>query len=255
MSVNLGFKRYGEGPVHTIVLHDWFCDHTNWDAMIPYLTPDQFTYAFADLRGYGSSRHLSGNYTLEEAACDTIGLADRLGWETFSLIGHSMSGLVVQRIPQLIEERISRVVAITPVPPVGIGLDQATVEMFQAIALGSDQERLSAVGPMWGDRLSSSWTNYKLRRWRETAEPHAVAKYVEMWGRENISESARGIKTPVLIIAAERDAPPFQADALNTSTLLFYPNGRLVSLSECGHYPMQELPPQLATLIERFLSE
>ena len=50
--------QYGEGPVHAIVLHDWFCDHTNWDAMMPYLTPDQFTYVFADLRGYGDSRHL-----------------------------------------------------------------------------------------------------------------------------------------------------------------------------------------------------
>jgi len=41
---------------------------------------------------------------------------------------------------------------------------------------------------------------------------------------------------------------------LNTSTLPLYPNGRLVSLGECGHYPMQEQPPLLATLIERFLS-
>lgn len=127
--------------------------------------------------------------------------------------------------------------------------------MFQAIALGDDQARLSAVGSMWGDRLSTSWTRYKLQRWRETAEPHAAARYVEMWGRENISEGARGIKTPILIIAADRDAPPFQAGALSTSLLPFYPNGRLVSLSECGHYPMQEQPPLLATLIERFLSE
>ena len=45
-----------------------------------------------------------------------------------------------------------------------------------------------------------------------------------------------------------------KAAALNTSRLPFYPNGRLVSLGECGHYPMQEQPPLLATLIERFLS-
>ena len=76
-----------------------------------------------------------------------------------------------------------------------------------------------------------------------------------MWGRENISEGAGGIKTPMLIIAAEKDAPPFQPAALNTSTLPFYPNGRLVSLGECGHYPMQEQPPLLATLIERFLTD
>jgi pimeloyl-ACP methyl ester carboxylesterase len=255
MPVDLGFTQYGDGSVRAIVLHDWFCDHTNWDAMTPYLNPDQFTYVFADLRGYGDSRNLSGEYTLGEAASDVIALGDRLGWKTFSLIGHSMSGLVVQRIPQLVEGRVSRVVAITPVPAVGIGLDQATVELFQAIALGDDQARLAAVGPMWGDRLSATWTKYKLRRWRETVEPRAAAKYVEMWGCENVSEGVGGIKTPMLIIAAEKDAAPFQAAALNTSTLPFYPNGRLVSLGACGHYPMQEQPPLLATLIERFLSE
>ena len=176
--MDLGFRQYGDGSVRAIVLHDWFCDHSNWDAMTPYLTPDQFTFVFADLRGYGDSRNLSGEYTLREAASDVIALADRLGWKTFSLTGHSMSGLVVQRIPQLVEGRVSRVVAITPVPAVGMGLDQATVEVLQAIALGDDQARLAAVGPMWGDRLSATWTKYKLRRWRETVDPRAAAKYV-----------------------------------------------------------------------------
>ena len=32
-----------------------------------------------------------------------------------------------------------------------------------------------------------------------------------MWGRENISEGVGGIKTPMLIIAAEKDTAPFQA--------------------------------------------
>ncbi len=45
-----------------------------------------------------------------------------------------------------------------------------------------------------------------MRRWWETVEPRAAAKYVEMWGRENISEGVGGIKTPMLIIAAEKDA-------------------------------------------------
>jgi pimeloyl-ACP methyl ester carboxylesterase len=68
------------------------------DAMTPYLTPDQFTYVFADLRGYGASRRIAGDYSLEEAAGDVIALADRFGWKAFSLVGYSMTGLVVQRI-------------------------------------------------------------------------------------------------------------------------------------------------------------
>src|SRR5579862_7896811 len=119
MSAEIGFTTYGDGPLRVLALHDWFCDHSSWDATLPYLTPDRFTYVFADLRGYGISREIDGTYTLDEAAGDAIAVAGKLGWPRFSLIGHAMSGLVVQRIAQLAPERIARIVAVTPAPPVG----------------------------------------------------------------------------------------------------------------------------------------
>ena len=253
MAAELGFTTFGDGPTRVLVLHDWFCDHSSWDGALPYLSTGRFTYAFADLRGYGASRDIEGDCTLEEAAGDAIALADRLEWKRFSLIGHSMSGLVVQRIAQLVPDRIERVVAITPVAPGGMGLDPGAVAFMRSIALGTDEERYAAVGSMWGTRLSETWVRYKLRRWRETASPEAAAKYVEMWGATEISEGARGIATPMLIVAAAQDAPPFQAAALEASMLPFYPNARLISLGESGHYPMQEQPPLLATAVERFL--
>jgi len=255
MAAEIGFTQYGTGPTRVLVLHDWFCDHSSWDGALPYLTPARFTYVFADLRGYGASREIEGDCTLEEVAGDAIALADRFGWSQFSLIGHSMSGLVVQRMAQLVPDRISRIVAITPVSPTGMGLDSGAIAFMRSIALGSDEERYAAVGSLWGARLSDTWIRYKLRRWRETASPAAVAKYVEMWGSTEISQGVRGIETPMLIVAAAQDAAPFQAAALEASMLPFYPNARLISLGESGHYPMQEQPPLLATAIERFLGE
>ena len=255
MAVEIGFTQYGDGPIRVLVLHDWFCDHSSWEGALPYLTPGRFTYAFADLRGYGASREIGGECTLNEAAGDAIAVADRLGWTQFSLIGHSMSGLIVQHIAQLVPDRIERIVAITPVPPAGVGLDAATKDVFRSLALAGDEERYAGLSSMWGTRLSDTWIRYKLRRWRETADPTAVAKYVDLWGAADISQGARGIETPMLIVAAAQDAPPFQAAALEASMLPFYPNARLISLGESGHYPMQEQPPLLATAIERFLGE
>jgi pimeloyl-ACP methyl ester carboxylesterase len=255
MPANLGFTTHGNGPLRVLVLHDWFCDHSGWDAALPYLTPDRFTYVFADLRGYGASREIEGACTLDEAAADAIALANKLGWTRFSLIGHSMSGLIVQRIPQLVPDRIARIVAITPVPPAGLSLDPPAVDYFRSIALAGDEERFSAVGPMWGARLSETWIGYKLRRWRETAAPEAVAKYVELWGCGDVSPGAREMKTPMLIVAGDQDAPPFQPGALQSSMLPYYPNAKMIALAESGHYPMQEQPPLLATVIERFLGE
>jgi len=181
MSAELGFTSYGHGPLRVLVLHDWFCDHSSWDATLPYLTPDRFTYVFGDLRGYGGSREIEGANTLDEAAGDGIAIADKLGWTRFSLIGHSMSGLAVQRIAQLVPERIARIVAITPVSPAGMGLPEAAVDQFRALAFADDDRRLAALGPMWGARLSETWIRFKLRRWRETVSPAAAAKFVEMW--------------------------------------------------------------------------
>jgi len=36
--------------------------------------------------------------------------------------------------------------------------------------------------------------------------------------------------------------------------LPYYSNAKLISLSECGHYPMQEQPPLFATVVERYLT-
>lgn len=254
-AADLGFTSHGNGPIRVLVLHDWFCDHSGWDAALPYLTPARFTYVFADLRGYGASREIEGDYTLEEAAGDAIALANKLGWTHFSLIGHSMSGLIVQRIAQLVPDRIARLVAITPVPPAGMALDRPTVDYFRSIAFADDEKRFAALASMWGGRLSETWIGYKLKRWRETAAPAAAAKYVEWWGSGDVSQGASGIQTPMLIVAAAQDAPPFQAEALGVTMMPYYPNAKLISLGESGHYPMQEQPPLLATLVERFLAE
>lgn len=255
MSATIGFITHGNGPVRVLVLHDWFCDHSSWDAALPYLTPNRFTYVFADLRGYGLSRDIPGNYTLDEATSDVLALIDHLGWETFSLIGHSMSGLIVQRLAQLAAPRVSRVVAITPVSPAGMGLDAPTVGFLRALALADDQARFSALSSQWGARLSETWVRFKLQRWRETTLPSAAAKYVALWGCTDISHSARGVEVRMLIIAAAQDAPPFQAAALEQTMLPYYPNATLLSFGDSGHYPMQEQPPRLVTEIERFLSE
>ncbi len=51
-----------------------------------------------DLRGYGGRKQVSGEFTIEEAAADAITLADELGWDRFSVIGHSMGGKVAHQM-------------------------------------------------------------------------------------------------------------------------------------------------------------
>lgn len=255
MSPHLGFTKFGSGTRPVIVLHDWYCDHTSWDSVIPYLSPDRFTYYFADLRGYGDSIKTPGEFTLEEAVSDVIGLADKLGLNKFSLIGHSMSTVIAQRLAQVAPQRLERMVLVTPVNPEGFKCDAAAVEYFTSLALADDVKRVAAHAPIWGPRLSESWTRFKMRRWRKTANPEAVAKYVELWGCADVSEGAKAVKTPMLIIAGIHDSVPFKPEALEETMMPFYPGATLIAFKESGHYPMQEQPPLLATEMERFLDQ
>ena len=94
----LSYTLQGTGPEKVIVLHDWRGDHRNYDDVRPYLDGKAFTFAFVDLRGYCASIHISGAFNEKEAAADTLRVADTLGWQQFHIIGHSMTGMVWQRI-------------------------------------------------------------------------------------------------------------------------------------------------------------
>ena len=88
----------GSGDHHVIALHGWFGSALGWGHLTDYLNTAQFTYAFPDLRGYGSRQDEPGDFTMAEAAADAIGLADALGWDRFSLVGHSISGVAIQHV-------------------------------------------------------------------------------------------------------------------------------------------------------------
>ena len=92
------YVKVGSGDHRVLALHGWFGSALGWGSLPDYLDERQFTYVFPDLRGYGSRRDEPGEFTMAEAAADAIALADSLGWDRFSLVGHSMSGVAIQHV-------------------------------------------------------------------------------------------------------------------------------------------------------------
>ena len=75
-------------------------------------------------RSYGESRHLLGEYTPREAASDVIELADNLGWSEFHIVGHSMSGMLAQRVVLDGGTRVKSAILNTPVAASGLSSTQ-----------------------------------------------------------------------------------------------------------------------------------
>ena len=66
----------------------------------------RFTVVAFDNRGIGQSSLPPGRLSIEAMALDATAIADALGLERFHLVGHSMGGLIAQRVAVSVPEKI-----------------------------------------------------------------------------------------------------------------------------------------------------
>src|ERR1700680_4337914 len=93
---------------------------------------------------------------MAEPAPDAIVLADRLGWDRFSLVGHSMSGVAIQHVLLQAPHRVRRLVGVAPVPASGLPLGESEWSLFRSAA-ASPASRAMIVNYATGNRLAQAF--------------------------------------------------------------------------------------------------
>lgn len=242
----------GTGPHVVIALHGWFGDRRAYEPIWPYLDKSSYSYVFMDARGYGGSRDQSGEYTMDEVAKDVLVLADHLGWESFSLVGHSMGGMAVQRVLAKAPERVRALVGLTPVPASGVPFDEQSWALFSGAPESADNRR-AILDFTTGNRLTGVWLDTMVARSQEASSVEAFAAYLQAWANSDFHDEVAGSRLPVKVIVGEHD-PALSADMMRQTWLQWYPRAELEEMPNAGHYPMDETPIALVTSVESFLS-
>ena len=245
------FHRVGTGAHSVLVLHGWFGDAHAFEPIEPWLSGGIFSYVFMDCRGYGGMRAARGDYTIDEIANDALTLADTLGIETFSLVGHSMGGMAIERIAVLAPDRVRALVAVAPVPCGGIAYDPPTRQLLEAAA-GSADIRRGIIDRSTGGRLPAAWLDWKARYSMERAAPEAFAAYFTAWADTDFSTEIVG-RHPVKVLIGEHD-PIFHRALMERTYLRRYTHASVEVIGHAGHYPMNETPLALVAAIEAFLA-
>lgn len=247
------YHRVGHGPHAVIVLHGWFGDAHAFGPMETALDGGAFSYVFMDNRGYGGMRGAHGSYSMDEVARDALALADALGFATFSVVGHSMGGMALERLALLAPLRLRKLVAVAPVPSCGVALDGAARQLFLD-ASGNVQARRAIINRSTGERLPAAWLDWKAQYSWESADQAAFATYFLAWSGTDFSEDIKAARValPLLALVGEHD-PRFDTALMRRTYLAWYPQARLEVLGNAGHYPMNETPLALAASIEAFL--
>ena len=251
---NLGYKIYGSGEQPVVMMHEWLGDHSNYDPILPYLNQKDFSWIFIDLRGYGMSKHMPGDFSCREAADDVLKLINHLGLPAYHLVGHSMSAMVAQRIAADIPKRIGTLVLVSPVPASGVKLTPPETEGLKK-AIHDDSAAIKAIAARTGNRYNAAWLKAKLALARKASTSEACAGYLEMFLHTDFHKEVIGLELPVRVIVGSHDIPVFQEDHIRHVFSRWYPDLVIKKCREAGHYPMLECPVFFASTVERFISD
>ncbi|MFI6637980.1 alpha/beta fold hydrolase [Streptomyces sp. NPDC050504] len=241
----------GTGSHPVLAIHGWLADRSAYSAVAADLDTAAFTYALVDLRGYGEAKDAPGQYTTSEGAADVLALADRLGWETFSLVGHSMGGSVAQRVLAAAPHRVRRLVGVSPVPASGLPMPDEQRRLFQEAAETPANRRVIFDTTTGGSR-PAAWLDRVVRQSVERSDPKAFRAWFDSWAGEDFHTEIAGSEVPALAIAGALD-PALSARLMRETWLIWYRRGSLVELPGAGHYAMDETPLQLIRTVEDFL--
>lgn len=115
-SATVHYELMGSGPP-MLLIAGIASDGASWGPLLPLLVP-HFRLILIDNRGSGRSR-VAGEIAIEDMVGDCAALLDLLSIDRAFVVGHSMGGMIAQRLAIAFPERVSQLVTLTTPHAIG----------------------------------------------------------------------------------------------------------------------------------------
>ena len=265
-----GLRGDGDGP-RVLALHGWLDNAASFIPLAAHLPGVQL--AAPDLPGHGRSAHLApgAEYTSGVAVNAVLDIADALGWDTFSLLGHSMGAGIASLVAASVPDRVRRLVAIEALGGLAETVERTADRWREAIAaaraLPGKQLRVFAdlAAPvrarMQANQLSEPAARLLVERgvrpveggfvW--SSDPRLTLPTPQRLSEAQLARLVAGIACPTTVIYAD---PPqaYFPEPLRTQRAALLPDGRLHVLAGTHHLHMED-PAAVAARMLAFLRQ
>jgi len=238
----------GRGDHRVVVLHGWALDSGVWLAARALSDISRFTFAYVDFPGYGVARDEDPAEGVDGMARAGLAAADELGWDTFSVLGHSMGGLTALRVATLAPQQVRSVAAVTPASPAGTPLDEQTYAAFAAAWSDPGATIKAGLSP----NIKDDDLARLVARNRASMTQKAWDAYLANWTSASFFDDLLALTMPVTLLYGDSD--PFITTEYLSDTLGAIKGSVLEELPGAGHYPMIEAPSTSVELWERALA-
>jgi non-heme chloroperoxidase len=236
------YKDWGSGePI--VFSHGWPLSADDWDTHMLFFLERGYRVIALDRRGHGRSSQTGGGHDMDHYADDLAALTDHLDLRNAIHVGHSTGGgEVVRYIGRHGENRVSRAVLISAVPPLMVqteanpeGTPKSVFDDFQAQLAANRSEfyRAVASGPFYGynrpgaepsEAIIDNW-------WRQGMMGGANAHYdgIVAFSQTDFTDDLKRISVPVLVMHGDddqivpyKDSAPLTAELVQNGTLKTY---------------------------------
>lgn len=128
-----------------LLLAGWGQSSRFWDRFLPRL--EGFRPVTVDNRETGDAGPCPEGFTIEDLAGDALAAVDRTTADSFSVVGHSMGGMIAQALAFQVPERIDRLVLVSTRPGQsrGVPLDPTALTPPPGLVLPDDPEAAAFV--------------------------------------------------------------------------------------------------------------
>lgn len=272
-----GLRGGDAGAPRVLALHGWLDNAASFVPLAAHLRGIELVAP--DLPGHGRSAHLApgADYSFAAAVHAVLDIADALGWDRFSLLGHSMGAGIASLVAAGAPERVRRLVAIEALGALAEEPERTAARLRDAVAstraLAGKRLRLfpdialavrARMQGVTGSALSEPAARLLVERglapvqgegetgglaW--SSDPRLTLPTMMRLTEAQVRDLIRGIGCPTRVIHA--DPPqPYLPEPLRSERAALLPRGELVVLPG-GHHLHMERPADVAAAIGDFL--
>lgn len=233
--LSLAACEWGEpGQTPVLALHGWLDNAASFAPLAAHLDGCHLVAVDAAGHGFSDSRSPDAAYNIWQEVGDAVDVADQLGWDRFTMLGHSRGAAVSTLLAGTFPERVAKLVLIEGAHPILGSAGDAPATLARAIE--ETRQLRGKAGRVFPERQTAleqraqGFTPVDI----ETAALLATRSLREVPGgfqwhadqrlkatselrltAEQAAAFARAVQAPVLLFMAERspfaDRPEFQA--------------------------------------------
>ena len=272
----LYYQTFGSKGENIVVLHGGLGLDSSY--LLPQMAKLALTnkVTFYDQRGCGKSLGFAltpENINLESFINDLETLRQQLGFEKFTLIGHSLGGLLAMNYAIAYQQHLNALILLNSAPATSSGFKIFLKEHAKRTAPLQNELDLITNSPAYKYGQPAARTNFLRKLFAAYFyKPAAVnklslnftpggaisgSKVAELLVANYLTDYdvSAGLKTltlPVLIVHGKNDIVPL-ATAYEIKALLV--NAQLVVIPKCDHFPYIEQPLSFFKTLDEFLNK